>query len=75
MPIVTNNFHIFKISTNSLEPKENMIEERAGHGLQKMAPKIFAFGGFDRSIDIKSAEVHDIYKCVIAFHKTPGRIY
>ena len=33
MPIVTNDCYMFKISTNTLEPKENMIEERAGHGL------------------------------------------
>ena len=33
---------------------------RAGHGLQKMDHKIFAFGGIDGTYIIESAEVYDV---------------
>ena len=37
-----------------------MIESRIGHGLQKMAQKILAFGGFNSQGWSKRAEVYDI---------------
>ena len=57
-----NNCYMLEISTNALLPKESMNELRAGHGLQKMAQKIFAFGGSASASDqvIKSAEVYDV---------------
>ena len=48
------------MSTNSLEPKENMNFPRCHHGLYKMARKIFAFGGSNGQSSMKSAEVYDI---------------
>ena len=56
-----NNCYMFTISTNTLVPKENMINRRSGHCVQKIAQKIFAFGGYDdRRRAMKSAEVYDI---------------
>ena len=50
---------MLKISTNTLVPTENMNKPRNAHGLEKMAHKIFAFGGYDRK-RVKSAEVYDV---------------
>ena len=36
-----------------------MNESRMSHGLQKMSPKIFAFGGYN-SPHLSSAEVYDV---------------
>ena len=48
------------IYTDTFERKENMNQPRRHHGLYKMAQKIFAFGGFQKSDYIKSAEVYDV---------------
>ena len=56
------NCYTFKISTNTLERKEDMNEARCDHGLSKMYQKIFAFGGYDRSMPTKRAEVYDVVK-------------
>ena len=39
-----------------------MNEARSSHGLSKMDQKIFAFGGFDYCVAMKSAEVYDVVK-------------
>ena len=57
-----NTCNVFKISTNTLERRENMNVARGAHGLQKIDQKIFAFGGQDGWHNIKSAEVYDIVK-------------
>ena len=59
--LTKNNCYTFNIHTNSLAPKENMIHPRDTHGFQKMAQKIFVFGGFDTNDDpSKSAEIYDV---------------
>ena len=56
-----NKCYTFNISTNALVPKQNMNQPRSGHGLQKIAHKIFAFGGFDFDDEsMKSAEFYDV---------------
>ena len=60
MAEVMNNCYMFKISANEFERKENMNKPRATHGLQKMAQKIFAFGGYEGFNPKKSAEVYDV---------------
>ena len=62
MAEVMNNCYMFKISANEFERKENMNKPRATHGLQKMAQKIFAFGGNAGSGAMRSGEVYDIVK-------------
>ena len=57
-----NNCYTLNMYTNTFERKENMNEPRYEHGLQKMALKIFAFGGYGSQSPIKSAEVYDVMK-------------
>ena len=58
-----NDCYTLKISTNTLERKKDMNGARVDHGLQKMAQKIFVFGGFDNNKDfMKNAEVYDVVK-------------
>ena len=57
-----NNWYTFKISTSTLERKENMNKPRGLHGLYKMARKIFVFEGSYGCYDMKSAEVYDVVK-------------
>ena len=55
-----NNCYMFNISTNTLEPKDDMNEVRFRHGLQKMNQKIFTFDGFKTGGAMNSAEVYDV---------------
>ena len=47
--MVMNNCYTVNISTNTFERKENMNVRRLANGLQRMAQKIFTFGGIDTS--------------------------
>ena len=53
---------MFNTQKNTLERKEAMNEARSSHGLSKRDQKIFAFGGYDGSNPMKSAEVYDVVK-------------
>ena len=55
-----NSCYTFKLSTNTLLFKENMNKPRYDHGLQKIAQKIFVFGGVAGGRIIKSSEVYDV---------------
>ena len=57
-----NNCYTINTFTNALIPKQNMNYSRGLHGVQKMAQKIFAFGGEnpDGQQFLKSSEVYDV---------------
>ena len=55
-----NHCYTFNISTNTVVRNANMNVPRICHGLQKIAQKIFAFGGYDSVDPIASAEVYDV---------------
>lgn len=56
-----SNCFTFNMTEKTLEPKKDMNYPRNGHCVQKVAQKIFAFGGRDCAMDfMKSAEVYDV---------------